>query len=184
MKIGVLVCVLMLAGSVCGAGVEDGAFEQATEIPDASKPTFFQFTTSFGNYTIGNNGVGELGFNGKRRLFYLHTKIRLVGRLRHIYFREYERDLLLLYQVSDGKVYLARMNQDSKKVRWFTLIEGTGVGPCVVKGEEAHCGESDDITKIDLKTGQLKSADEADLAFETLRIFFTDSRISFFSVGT
>jgi hypothetical protein len=183
MKIGVLVCVLLLAGSVSGAGGEDGAFEQAKEVPNANNPTFFRFTTSFGNYTIGNNGVGELGFNGKRRLFYLHAKIRLVGRLRHMYFREYQRDLLLLYQVSDGRVYLARMNQESKQVRWFTLIEGHDVGPCVVKGEEAHCGESEDIKKIDLKTGHLKSADPADLAFTILRIRFTESRISFFSVG-
>ncbi len=158
MKVVVLICLLMLAGPVGRAGVEDGAFEQAREIPDASKPTFFQFTTSFGNYTIGNNGVGELGFNGKRRLFYLHTKIRLVGRLRHMYFREYERDLLLLYQVTDGKVYLARMNQESKLVKWFTLIEGTNIGPCAVQGEEAHCGESEETAKIDLKTGKLKSA--------------------------
>lgn len=159
MKIGVLVCVLMLAGSVSRAGAEDGGFEQARAIPNASQPSFFQFSTSFGNYTIRSDGMGELGFNGKRRPFYLNRKIRLVGRLRHIYFREYERDLLLLYQVSDGSVYLARMNQESKLVRWFTPIKGNNVGPCVVEGEEAHCGESDDIKKINLNTGRLKTAD-------------------------
>lgn len=150
MKIGVLVCVLILAGSVTGAGVEDGGFEQAKAVPNASQPMFFRFTTSFGNYTIGNNGVGELGFNGKRRLFYLNTKIGLVGRLRHIYFREFERDLLLLYQVTDGKVYLARMNQESKQVRWRT----PATMPCEVKGDMARCEE----TNIDLKTGNLKNA--------------------------
>ena len=158
MKIVVLVCVLILAGSVSGAGVDDGGFEQARAVPNASQAMFFRFTTSFGNYTIGNNGVGELGFNGKRRLFYLHTKVRLVGRLRHMYFREYERDLLLLYQVTNGSVYLARMNQESKQVRWFTLVEGTGIGPCFVKGAEAHCGENEEVKKIDLKTGNLKNA--------------------------
>jgi len=150
MKITVLICVLILAGPVSRAGVEDGGFEQAREIPNETQPTFFQFSTSFGNYTIGNNGVGELGFNGKRRLFYLHTKIKLVGRLRHIYFREYERDLLLLYQVSDGKVYLARMDQDSKKIRWLT----PATMPCEVEGDVARCDE----TNIDLKTGNLKNA--------------------------
>jgi hypothetical protein len=149
MKIGVLVCVLIMAAFVSGAVVEDGAFEQAREIPNANQPSFFRFTTSFGNYTIGNNGVGELGFNGKRRLFFLNTKIQLVGRLRHMYFREYEKDLLLLYQVSDGKVYLARMNQESKQIRWRT----PATMPCEVEGDVARCDE----TSIDLKTGKLKN---------------------------
>jgi hypothetical protein len=150
MKIVVLICVLILAGSISRAGVEDGGFELAREIPNASQPSFFRFTTSFGNYTIGNNGVGELGVNGKRRLFFLNTKIQLVGRLRHIYFREYEKDLLLLYQVSDGKVFLARMNQESKQIRWRT----PATMPCEVEGDVARC----DATKIDLKTGKLKNA--------------------------
>jgi hypothetical protein len=149
MKIVVLVCLLILAGSISRAGVEDGGFELAREVPNASQPQFFRFTTSFGNYTIGTNGVGELGFNGKRRLFYLNTKIGLVGRLRHIYFREYEKDLLLLYQVSDGKVYLARMNQESKQVRWRT----PATMPCEVEGDVARCDE----TRIDLKTGKLRN---------------------------
>ena len=95
---------------------------------------------------------GELGANGKQRLFDLKPKIRLVGRLRHIYFREYQKDLLVLYMVSDGKVYLARMMQESKKVRWITPIT-ENIGSCEVKAEEAHCGAADALTKIDLANG-------------------------------
>ena len=154
MKIGVLICALLLGMSVTAAANGDGAFEPARCVPDATKPTFFIFTTSFGRYTIGNNGYGELGANGKKRLFDLRPKIRLVGRLKQMYFREHQGDLLLLYQVSDGQVYLARMNQDSKLIRWFTLVKQNSPGPCMVQGDEAHCGDGDNVTKIDLTNGK------------------------------
>ena len=155
MKIGVLICVLMLAGSVSQAGVEsqavdEGAFERARQVPSKSQPSFFVFSTSFGKYTIRHDGMGELALNGKRRPFYLQPKIRLVGRLEQLYFREHKGDLLLLYQVSDGSVYLARMVQESKRIRWRTLVKASDPGPCVVEGDETHCGET---AKINLTTG-------------------------------
>ena len=153
MKIGVLLCVLLLGVSATPAANDEGAFEPARCVPDISKPSFFIFSTSFGRYTIRNDGMGELGANGRRRPFYLSEKIRLVGRLKRMYFREHQGDLLLLYEVTGGKVYLARMIQESKKVRWFTPVEGSDIGPCVVEGDEARCGAADDWTKIDLNTG-------------------------------
>ena len=154
MKIGVLICLLIVVVSAAqDPVVQPGAFESARCVPNVMSPSFFVFSTSFGRYTIGNNGVGELGANGKRRLFYLNTKIRLVGRLKAMYFREYEDDLLLLYQVSDGKVYLARMVQESKKIKWFTLVKGSDPGPCLVESDEAHCGDGDNLTRIDLNSG-------------------------------
>lgn len=152
MKTVVLICVLLLVVTAVPAANEDGGFEQARCVPSCGQPSFFIFPTSFGRYTIRSDGFGELGANGKQRLFDLKPKIRLVGRLRHIYFREYQNDLLLLYMQSDGKVYLARMMQESKKIRWITPIT-ENIGACEVKGEEAHCGPADNPTKIDLNTG-------------------------------
>ena len=153
MKIGVLICVLLLVVTATPAANEEGVFEQARCVPNCGQATFFSFSTSFGRYTIRHDGMGELGANGKHRLFYLHNKIRIVGRLKHIYFREHQKDLLLLYMLSDGKVYLARMIQESKKVRWFTPIAGSSIGSCVVEGEEARCGDGDNLTKINLTDG-------------------------------
>lgn len=158
MKIGVLVCVLLLAGPVTRAGVEGGAFEEARRIGSGRQAAFFLFSTSFGRYVIRHDGMGELGSNGRRRMFYLSQKIRLVGRLERVYFREHEGDLLLLYQVTDGKVYLARMIQESKKICWSTLVTENAPGPCVVEGEEAHCGVAADLTKIDLNNGAYRSS--------------------------
>lgn len=152
MKTGVLICLLLLVVTAVPAANEDGGFEQARCVPNCGQASFFIFSTSFGRYTVRSDGFGELGANGKKRLFDLSPKIKLVGRLRHIYFREYQNDLLLLYMVSDGRVYLARIMQESKKVRWLTPIT-EDIGSCVVKGEEAHCGEGDNLTQIDLNAG-------------------------------
>ena len=152
MKTGVLICLLLLVVTAVPAANEDGGFEQARCVPNCGQASFFRFSTSFGGYTVRSDGFGELGANGKKRLFDLKPKIRLVGRLRHIYFREHQSDLLLLYMQSDGKVYLARMMQESKKIRWVTQIT-ENIGSCEVKGEEAHCGAADALTKIDLANG-------------------------------
>ena len=152
MKTGVLICLLLFVVTAVPAANEDGGFEQARCVPNCGQASFFIFPTSFGRYTVRSDGFGELGANGKKRLFDLKPKIRLVGRLRHIYFREHQNDLLLLYMQSDGKVYLARMMQESKKIRWITPIT-ENIGSCEVKGEEAHCGAADALAKIDLANG-------------------------------
>ena len=36
---------------------------------------------------------------------------------------------------------------------WLTPIDATVVDQCVVKGNEVHCGDGDNLTTIDLKTG-------------------------------
>lgn len=156
MKTGVLICLLLLVVTAVPAANEDGGFEQARCVPNCGQASFFRFSTSFGAYTVRSDGFGELGANGKKRLFDLKPKIRLVGRLRHIYFREYQSDLLVLYMQSDGKVYLARMMQESKKIRWITPITDD-IGSCEVKGEEAHCGDAGALTKIDLAKGNYVS---------------------------
>lgn len=161
MKTGMLICVLLLVVTAAPAAYEDGGFEQARCVPNCSQASFFIFSTSFGRYTIRSDGFGELGANGKKRLFDLKPKIRLVGSLKHIYFREHEGDLLLVYQVTNGKVYLARMIQESKKVRWFTPITEDEIGACVVRSGEAHCGEGDNSMKIDLNSGARVRTEES-----------------------
>jgi hypothetical protein len=71
-----------------------------------------------------------------------------------MYFQEYQGDLLLSFEV--GEVgYVRRMNQKTRKMLWLTPIDATVVNQCVVQGNEVHCGEPDNATKINLKTGTL-----------------------------
>lgn len=144
MKISVLVCVLMLAGSAAystesaqDSTVETGTFEEARAVG-----TFFLFSTSYGRYVIRHDGMGEVTFGARRRAFWV--KRGMAGRVERVYFQEYEGELLLLYQVN-GNGYIARMHQQSRKVRWITPV----TAPCKVAGDEAHC----DGSNINLTTG-------------------------------
>ncbi|HEX5964297.1 MAG TPA: hypothetical protein VFY51_00140 [Pyrinomonadaceae bacterium] len=151
MKIGVLICVLMLAGSTTQeAVVQTGAFAEATRLGDPPGLTFFMFSTSHGQYVIRHDGLGEVGTPGKHLQFLL--KVGMTGRVERMYFQEHQGDLLLSFEV--GEIgYVRRMNEQSRKMRWLTPIDPTVVDQCVVKGDEIHCGDGDNVTRIDLKTG-------------------------------
>jgi len=151
MKIGVLICALMLAGSVTqDAVVQTGAFTEASRLGDPPQVTFFLFSTSYGKYVISEYGLGEVGTSRKNLQFIL--KAGMTGRLQRMYFQEYQGDLLLSFAV--GKIgYVRRSNQQNRKMRWLTPIDATVVDQCVVEGNEVNCGTGDNLTKIDLKTG-------------------------------
>jgi hypothetical protein len=151
MKVGVLICALMLAGSTAQETVvQPGAFAEARRLGDPPQVTFFLFSTSYGNYVISQYGLGEVGTPRRNLQFLLKTG--MTGRVTRMYFLEYEGDLLLSFEV--GEIgYARRMNQQTRKMRWLTPIDRTVVNQCVVEGNEMHCGDGDNLTKIDLKTG-------------------------------
>lgn len=151
MKIGVLICALMLAGSTTqDAVVQTGAFAEASRSGEPPQVTFFMFSTSYGKYVISQYGLGEVG-TPRRNLQFL-LKVGMTGRVERMYFLEHEGDLLLSFQV--GKTgYVRRMNQQTRKMRWLTPIDATVVDQCKVEGNEIHCGDGDKLTKIDLIKG-------------------------------
>lgn len=157
MKIAVWICVLMLTLSGTAISAGTGAFEQATRIGEGKERSFFLFSTSIGHYAIRHDGMGEVSINARRRVFFL--KLGPSARLERIYFHEYQNDVVLVYGVSSGMSYVTRMNQQTRKTRWLTPIEGDDIGPCVVEGNEAHCGPTSDLTKIDLNTGAVRTTD-------------------------
>ena len=151
MKIGVLICLLMIAGSTAqDAVVQTGAFTEARRLGEPPELTFFLFSTAYGDYVIRYDGLGEVGTPGRHLQFLLKTA--MTGRVGRMYFREYQGDLLLSFQVGELG-YVRRMNQPTRKMRWLTPIDATIVSQCVVEGDEVHCGDGDNLTKIDLKTG-------------------------------
>jgi hypothetical protein len=156
MKIGVLVCALMLANSVVAqeTSVQTGAFAEANRLGEPPQVTFFMFSTEYGKYVVSEYGLGEVGTPRGHPQFLL--KVGLTGRVKRMYFREYEGDLLLSFEVADTG-YVRRMNQQTRKMRWLTPIDRTVVNQCVVEADEIHCGNGDKLTKIDLKTGALRN---------------------------
>ena len=156
MKVGVLMCALMLAASVSQeTSVQKGGFAEANRVGEPPQVTFFMFSTSYGNYVISQYGLGEVG-TPRRNLQFL-LKVGMTGRVKRMYFQEYEGDLLLSFEVGDTG-YVRRMNQQTRKMRWLTPVDRSVVDHCVVEGAEVHCGAGDKLTKIDLNKGGLVSS--------------------------
>lgn len=152
MKIVAVVCLVVLTFSSSIAVTQTGAFEKARRIGEANERSFFLFSTSTAKYIIRHDGMGEVGANGRRKVFYLN--LSPPSRLEGVYFSEYQGDLLLLYEVSGGRGFLLRMNQQTRKTRWLTPIRVNDIESCVVEGDETHCGAAGELTKIDLRTGK------------------------------
>ena len=160
MKFRAAICLVLLTFSAVQipvrASLETAAFEKARRLGQGKQRAFFMFSTSAGKYTIRHDGLGEVQSPRIGTLF--HLKLGMTGRIEQVYFREYQGDLLLLYEVSDGRdslAYVTRLNQETRKRAWLTPINLADVGPCSVEDDIARC----ESTAIDLKTGQLKNTD-------------------------
>jgi hypothetical protein len=114
----VVVCLMLV--SVLGSPSSQ-MFTLADRVGEPNARNFFLFSTSAGNYTIRQDGMGEVASpKGMRRVFNL--KVGAKGRLERVYFLEHEGDLLLLYDVMGQGSYLLRMEQTKRKARWLTPV--------------------------------------------------------------
>lgn len=155
MRVLAVICLVAVASP--SAISQTGAFAKARHIGEGTSRSFFLFSTSAGKYTIRHDGFGEVAAVGKRKEVFF-SSLNSGSRLERVYFSEHEGDLLLLYEVSEGrgsiKTSLLRMNQQTRKLRWLKWIPVDDIASCLVEGGEVHCGSTDNITKIDLKTGK------------------------------
>lgn len=128
------------------------AFSLADHVGDrGARDYFFRFSTSAGRYTIRQDGLGELAANMKRRVFAL--KLAGKGRIERIYFLEHQGDLLLRYDVIGQGSYLMRIEQKTRKPRWFTAlgeIDATDQVPAI-DGDLLIVAEGIQISKTDGK---------------------------------
>ena len=112
---------------------------------------FFRFSTSIAKYTIRSDGFVEVyvdnDMNHKRkRVFFLSMAPK--GRLTHVYFLEHEGDLWLRYDLGDGRSYLMRMEQRTRKHRWVTPLNDTSGEAPVIYGDKVLVGALE-ISKAD-----------------------------------
>lgn len=157
MKLVAVICLVVLAFSSSIAVPQTRNFEQARRIGEGTQRSFFLFSTSARKYTIRHDGFGEVAASGKRKEVF-SLNLNAPSRLERVYFSEYEGDLLLLCELSDGRSTgssLLRMNQQTRKIRWLKWIQIDDIESCVVEGDEVHCGLADNMTKFNLKTGAL-----------------------------
>jgi hypothetical protein len=118
--LAMVVAVCAPAGSHARGGVDDvSPFAGARRIGELNARHFYLFSTSVGNYTISQYGLGEVYVGNRKKYFSLKVTPRT--RLERVYFFEYEGDLLLLYEAG-ASGYLLRLDQSSRKIRSVTSI--------------------------------------------------------------
>ncbi len=121
MKKLLVVCLVMLVLSTVALGAE--TFALADRVGEPGERSFFLFSTSVGNYIVRHDGMGEFSSpKGMRRVFSLRVK----GRIEQIYFLEHEGDVFICYEMSDA-VFVVRMEQVKRKIRWSTQVDDRGV---------------------------------------------------------
>jgi outer membrane protein assembly factor BamB len=135
---------------------ENTAFTKIERIGEANARSFFVFSTERGsNYTIRHDGHAEvIAPKVLRRNFDL--KMGLAGRLDRVYFLEYQGDLLLIYETTDGKqtrAFFERMDQKTLKPRWIKAIDGFNLGPALVEGGDAYLVAANLLARVELETG-------------------------------
>lgn len=157
---------LLLAGGVAAAQ-EPGAtggdaadkriFRQArgTGASAEAPPEAFEFELSGYSYHVRNNGAGRRMKDGRTRLF----NLRLEGRdfIERVYFAEYESNVILVCQVSDGDAgegFVVRLEQPSMRARWRRIIPAFNVGMPARDGTSLYLTAARFVARLDLKTGE------------------------------
>ena len=158
MKKVVVVCValLVLSSAVAGAWPNQ-TFSLADHVGDPNARSFFLFSTSAGNYTVRQDGMGEVASpQGMRRVFNLRLGAK--GRIDRVYFLEHEGDLWLLYEVHDATsswAYLLRMEQKKRKPRWLAPLPNGAIQAPIIQGDLVIVGS----TEISTSDGRIVKQD-------------------------
>ncbi len=146
--------------------------------------SFFMFLVDGRGYTIRGDGFGETD-SRKSRVRNFNLRLDYHGHIEHLYFLEYENDLVLIYEASEelkGWGYVARLNQNTMKAKWVTPVNGYNIGPSLVEGKYAYLTAARLIAKLDLQSGAYawqQKLQEND-AFEAFRLPRIDRNLVFF----
>lgn len=159
-----LVLLLLLASFSVGqqTGVSVGetqtvwAFTEVKGLPDEIEPSYFEFSASSYNYRILRNGRGgRTGGGSPARSFNLRLE-RDNYLDRAIYHAEYQGDVLLVCEVTDG-VYgggiVVRLDGRTLRTKWKRWLPAFNVGQGLVEGNYAYVTAIGFIGKINLNSG-------------------------------
>ena len=133
------------------------AFTDVERIGEANARSFYVFTVAGRQYTVRHDGRGEITgpiFNKLRNFF---LKMDGAARLQRLYSSEAGNDLLLAYEVTNGKSgwgYMARFDPSTPAFRWFAPIASTNIGPGLIEGNYVYVTGQDLLAKLDLQTGK------------------------------
>ena len=117
--LGILVAV-SAAVPVYSQGEEVSPFAEVKRIGEPPRQAFYLFSTSVNNYTVRDDGLGDVLV--RVRKIHFHLKVGANSRIERLYFFEYEGDLLLLYEAGSSG-YVVRLDQKTKTIKSTTAID-------------------------------------------------------------
>jgi hypothetical protein len=155
--------ILVLLLSICPTLT---AFAQTPESPVSPQPfirieratgnSFFLFSTNDHHYAIRHDGFAESNFLVKHHRRTFQLKVSRGARLERLYVAEFQDDLILAFEVTDGGWgwgYVARLNETARKFRWITPITGINLGPGLIEGGSVYLTAQNLLAKLDLHSG-------------------------------
>ena len=101
-------------------------FSRVERIGEPPAQMFYLFSTSVNNYTIRNDGLGDVLVRVRKKNFQL--KVGPNSHIERLYFFEYEGELVLLYEAG-ASGYLVRFDQKTKTIKSTTAVKGDFVPP-------------------------------------------------------
>lgn len=142
------------------ASKQSKTFVQAPKVdadaaPDAAA---FEFEMKGFSYRIAANGNGrrtKAGGSGRTRRFNLHLDRGLY--IRHVYYSEYEGDVLLVCEVADwesGGGLVVRLEEPSMRALWKRDYAAFNVGEPLREGHNLYVTGLGFVGKLDLRSGE------------------------------
>jgi len=126
--------------------------ELANRVGEGNERSFFLFSIPGGTYIARNDGLVEASIPGdKRRTFPL--RMTRGERLSRLYYSDFEGDLLLACETSSGRVFAARVQQRTRKIKWTTSLEGYNLGPGLIDDNALFMSAANKLMKFDLING-------------------------------
>ncbi len=126
-------------------------FKPVERIGDVNERAFFVFASGDLMFTVRHDGLGDT----TATKFLRNRKFRLQvgeGRLVRLNVAEFEGDSILAYEVSIGRSYLARLDQNTRAIRWLVQL-GPQIGPGLIEDKYAYVSGQGFVAKIDMETG-------------------------------
>lgn len=99
---------------------EVSPFSRVKRIGEPPAQMFYLFSTSVNNYTIRNDGLGDVLVRVRKKNFQL--KVGANSHIERLYFFEYEGDLLLLYEAG-ASGYVVRFDQKAKTIKSTVAVK-------------------------------------------------------------
>jgi hypothetical protein len=158
--------ILVLLLSICPTLT---VFAQTPEVPVSPQPfitiertgqatglSFFLFSTNDHHYAIRHDGFAESNFLEKHHRRTFRLKVSHGARLERLYVAEFQDDLILAFEVTNGGwgwAYVARLNETARKFRWVTPITGINLGPGLIEEGSVYLTAQNLLAKLDLHSG-------------------------------